>query len=86
MKTELQIAKKNIEIKDNKDWFGGKPHLLNCQEHLQFCKRFLEKVDKYLERLGGYGCGYHKQLEKQMINDKKDNQRVIKLYKENEIE
>ena len=25
-------------------------------------------TDKYLERLRGYACGYHKQLEKQMLN------------------
>ena len=25
-------------------------------------------INKYLERLKGYSCGYHKQLEKQMLN------------------
>ena len=25
-------------------------------------------INKYLERLRGYSCGYHKQLEKQMLN------------------
>lgn len=25
-------------------------------------------IRKYLERLKGYNCGYHKQLEKQMLN------------------
>ena len=33
-------------------------------------------INKFLERLRGYGCGYHKQLEKQMLNR-------IKLLKNN---
>ena len=28
----------------------------------------IESINKFLERLKGYGCGYHKQLEKQMLN------------------
>ena len=28
----------------------------------------IKNIDKFLERLKGYGCGYHKQLEKQMLN------------------
>ena len=28
----------------------------------------IESINKFLERLRSYGCGYHKQLEKQMLN------------------
>ena len=28
----------------------------------------IRTIEKFLERLKGYGCGGHKQLEKQMLN------------------
>ncbi len=28
----------------------------------------VKEIEKDLERLKGYACGYHKQLEKQMLN------------------
>lgn len=32
----------------------------------------IDTIEKFLQRLRGYGCGYHKQLEKQMLNRIKD--------------
>ena len=34
-------------------------------------KEIRKELDKILERLRGYGCGYHKQLERQILNLKK---------------
>ena len=31
-------------------------------------KEFIIDLEKVKERLNGYGCGYHKQLEKQINN------------------
>ena len=37
----------------------------------QTAKEIRKELDKILERLRGYGCGYHKQLERQILNLKK---------------
>lgn len=38
----------------------------------------IKSIKSFLERLRGYGCGYHKQLEKQMLNRIKKLNEVLK--------
>jgi hypothetical protein len=47
----------------------------------EFIDEEVKEIDKFLERLRGYGCGYHKHLEKQMLNHKKRLERIKKYGK-----
>lgn len=70
----LDLSKKAIMLfSDNPDEifeFVGKARKKGIEDEIS-------EINKYLERLRGYGCGYHKQLENQMLN------RIKKLIKEN---
>ena len=65
MKETIELLQKKHNVKDlikslMKWWLTIRQY---CREKIT-----INEIEKFIERLKGYGCGYHKQLEKQMLN------------------
>ena len=81
MKTELQIAKKNIEEERKFRIIGL---TLLCREHKQSCQRFLDFLDKCVFIYDGL-LGKQSGLIISMKNKISDLKNTIKLYEDNGI-
>ena len=67
MNAKEKAIKEHNEDKDHPNW---KETCEVCIDNVikELLNDEINNINKFLERLKGYGCGYHKQLEKQMLN------------------
>lgn len=64
----LEEIKASIEFSKGCNCDGCLKYKAEKQGILSAFEEEIDNLNKILERLKGYGCGYHKQLEKQILN------------------
>ena len=71
------VPEKHIQLQK----IANTPHWLRVhfgdEGEKKSAKFMITELEKILERLNGYGCGKHKQLEKQIINNIKVLKKVV---------
>jgi len=95
MKTEIQIAKENIEklkriksitLKDDLlDTISKNIHISECQEHKQTCQRFLKWLENFYRNCKKEETIFEIHDKKDIEEKIQDLKTAIKLYEQEEI-